>query len=89
MRDELVEQFGDELGNWLARRMGKHLKHKECISNYSLIELPTGWRVFLPSAWKAVGRHEQIREGCCGSLDVEFHHYKSGRRFAFGFNYGH
>jgi len=94
MRDELVDRFGEELGNWLAKRMATHIRGKECLSHFSLVEKPRGIarvaRRLAPKAWAAVDRHEEIRrDGCCGSFDTELHHYKSGRRFLFGFNYGH
>jgi len=92
MRDRLVEQFGEEMGNWLARRIGKLVKPyvEDCMDNFSIVELPTGPQRFSPAAWEAVGRHKEQREsGCCGSRDFELHHYRSGRRFAFGFNHGH
>ena len=90
MRDAFVDKFGEDMGNWLARRAGKKLKNKLCISNFSIVELPKGLRRLSPAAWKAVGAHEERRSrGCCGSVDVELHHYRSGRTFAFGFNHGH
>jgi hypothetical protein len=30
-----------------------------------------------------------LANGCCGFTDVEVTHRASGRRFRFGFNYGH
>jgi len=32
---------------------------------------------------------ETLAAGCCGFVDVEVRHRASGRRFRFGFNYGH
>jgi hypothetical protein len=92
MRDSLVEQFGEKMGNWLARRVGAHVKDyvDDCMDNFSIVELPTGLKRFSPAAHEAVGRHKERRSsGCCGSVDVELHHYSSGRRFTFGFNHGH
>jgi hypothetical protein len=90
MRDDFVDRFGEEMGNWLACRAGKDLKDRDCISDFSIVEKPKGLKHLSPEAWKAMGRHEQIRQGgCCGSFDTEYHHYKTGRRFLLGFNYGH
>lgn len=87
----MEERFGHELGNWLARRMGKALKGMDCISNFSIEELPSeGALIDNILGWRRLKRHSEIRSsGCCGSVDVELHHYRSGRRFAFGFNHGH
>jgi len=92
MRDRLVEQYGEEMGNWLARRIGKIVKPyvDDCMDNFSLVELPTGAKRLSPAAWEVVGRHKERRsQGCCGSRDYELVHYRSGRRFTFGFNHGH
>jgi hypothetical protein len=89
MRDDLIAQYGDEMGLWLAKRVGNYVRGKENLSHFSIVEVPTGLKLLSPEAWRAVRRHEEKRSGgCCGSLDVEITHY-SGRKFRLGFNYGH
>lgn len=90
MRDALVEQFDEEIGNWLARRIGHHIKGKACISHFSVAEVPRIGTFDWARNWSLMKKHTEIRKGgCCGSFDLELHHYKSNRRFVFGFNYGH
>ena len=90
MCDRLIDQFGPHMGVWLAKRAGNHIRGRDCISHFSVVEVPTGCKIFSPAAWRAMSRHEEIRSGgCCGSVDVELHHRPTGRRFLLGFNHGH
>lgn len=91
LRDRLVERYGEELGNFLAKRIGKTMKNKDCIDQFSVVEIPSRfWHFFMPSFYIAWGRHRGIREGgCCGSFDDSIIHFKTGRIFTWGFNYGH
>jgi hypothetical protein len=83
MRDSLVKRYGDDVGNWLAQKAGNEMRRCDCIDNVSFCELTTRNRT-------EQREHKKQREsGCCGSFDTTFHHKKSGRRFMFGFNYGH
>ena len=93
MRDRLVEQFNEEIGLWLAKRIGKVLKKYQwdCMDNFGVAEMPTNLLHRLdPFFLKKITRFKaQQRSGCCGRYDGELTHHKTGRKFAFGFNYGH
>jgi hypothetical protein len=44
----------------------------------------------MPSFKAALRRHREIRDGgCCGSFDDTIVHFRTGRIFTWGFNYGH
>ncbi len=85
--DTLVEQmtayYGPEIGPFLARRLAAAIRKTKdlCIDNLR---------------WAELGNAEQVatyelakKKGCCGFHDVQITHFKTGRHFMFGFNYGH
>jgi hypothetical protein len=93
MRDQLVEKYGDEIGLFLARRIGKAYKkiNDPCTDNFGVVELPTRLDHWVnPFFVKAVvDHHKRAEAGCCGRYDETIVHNKTGRKFTFGFNYGH
>jgi len=77
----LASRYGDELGLWLAKRIGKRIKGKENISHFRICD------IVIPTE---VQRYEEIaKDGCCAVETGEVTHFRSGRTFRFGFNYGH
>ena len=83
--DELVSWltslYGDPIGPFLARRMAKAMQKKDCIDNLRVCDVRRG---------REVARYEEaVNDGCCGFCDMEITHYASGRRFRYGFNFGH
>ena len=90
-RDRLVERYGVELGNFLAKRIGKTMRDKDNIDQFSVVELPSRWwHHVMPSFKRSLKYHQELRKGgCCGSVDRCIIHYRTGRRFSWGINYGH
>jgi len=83
MRDDLISRLGDEIGTWLAKRVGKAVKgiDMSCSNNF---------RVALKDDPEQVAKYEAQKEGgCCAFFDQEFHHFKSAKIILVGFNYGH
>lgn len=83
MRDWLQKKYGVEMGLFLAKRCASHIRkiNDSCMDNFRIADL---------SNTKEVEAYGEARQnGCCGSCDVKIEHYKSGRAFMFGFNYGH
>ena len=79
----LSKRYGDELGLWLAKRAAAEIRKKDdpCMDNLRICDEA------IPAE---VEEYERRRSsGCCGFCDVRLHHYKTDRRFLFGFNYGH
>ena len=91
LRDRLIEQYGPELGLFLAKRIGTSMRKKDCIDQFSVVEIPSRWwHRFMPRFSIEWGRHIERRSGgCCGSFDDTIVHYRTGRIFTWGFNYGH
>lgn len=85
-RDWLVRRYGTEIGEWLARRIGRQIvrlgkDEMACSDNFRTADA---------SDADAMTRYRAAQaEGCCGSFDHLFHHYKSDRKIWIGFNYGH
>lgn len=84
MRDALVRRYGEEIGTFLAKRIGSAIRSTgpdPCID---------GFRVADTAIDSEVDEYERIKSaGCCGFYDDRITHYKSGRTFRFGFNFGH
>ena len=82
---DLIALFGDEIGNWLAPRVAKMFKRvvvdQGQTSHFRACDLADEDQVAV--------FNEIAAKGYCGSCEKEFHHYRSGRRFRVGFNYGH
>lgn len=79
----MSEQYGPELGLFLARRLAKAIRSvkDECLDNFRACDTASA---------DEVARYESQRaSGCCGATDIEVTHFASGRTFRMGFNYGH
>ncbi len=85
MRGMLVGQYGDEIGLFLAKRVGTMVRRAgaadNCMSDFRIADASIGEEMVL---------YESVRDsGCCASVDRRIDHYKSGRVFFVGFNWGH
>lgn len=94
MRDSLISRFGNELGEFLAKRIGRDIRRcgvESGISHFRVAERPSRlWHFVVPRFAIQALRYNQMRsDGCCASFDGNIIHYGSRRRFSFGFNYGH
>lgn len=79
----LSQQYGAELGLFLARRLAKAIRSvkDECLDNFRVCDVASA---------DEVARYERQRaSGCCGCKDIEVTHFASGRTFRLGFNHGH
>lgn len=83
LKSALSELYGSELGEWLARRAASAIRPKKntCMNNFRICDEAIPEEVEL--------YEKQVANGCCGFCDIRLHHYKTDRRFRFGFNYGH
>ena len=82
MQESLQRKFGEEIGTFLAKRIGVDMRGKDCFTDFSVVDLG--------ASEEELAKHKRIRTGgCCGSLDREITHFKTGRKFAYGFNFGH
>ena len=79
----LGKRYGDEIGLFLAKRIAKTIKKIDdgCMSHFRVADIKKK---------KEVKIYDSIKcSGCCGSVDKIIEHYKTGRKFMYGFNYGH
>lgn len=81
MKDSLCFRFGEEIGIFLAKRIGSDMRNKDCFTNFSIVDES--------DSSENLEKHRVRRIGCCGSLDRKIRHFKSNRTFLCGFNYGH
>lgn len=77
----LTRRYGDEIGPFLARRMGSDLAKNAdpCIDALRAADTSNDAEMM---------EFKEARS-CCGSFEREITHFKSGRTFVYGFNYGH
>jgi hypothetical protein len=81
MNSLLINRYGPKAGSFLAKRIAKHMRKKDCLSHFRVAD------VDMP---EELAKYEEIQSGgCCGSVDEEIQHYPTARRFKFGFNFGH
>lgn len=84
MQAEFVKRFGHDIGVWLSKRVAVQIRKTgidPCMDN---------WRIADMSKPDEMAEYDRrASNGCCGSSDVEYHHYKTGTRISVGFNYGH
>ena len=79
----LARRYGEDIGPWLARRVAVMFRRIDdaCVDNFRVADLsrPDEVEVY----------DKQRARGCCGRYDDRITHFKSGRTFRFGCNYGH
>ena len=82
LRTWLREKYGKEIGDFITVRFAKALgSAPESIDNLRVADKANDYERGVYD--------EQKRHGCCGFVDEEITHYKSGRTFLYGFNCGH
>lgn len=79
----LTGRYGPDIGPWLARRLAAVVRRIDdpCMSHFRVCDLA--------DAQEVSDYNDIVASGCCGSVDQEFHHYKTDRKFMVGFNFGH
>lgn len=85
MRTMLSHRYGADIGTFLAKRVARAIRrtkaHDQCLDNIRVADVDIA---------EELEHYEKMRAvGCCGFFDAEITHYKSGRHFRYGFNYGH
>lgn len=79
---DLGTKYGDEIGLFLAKRIASAVR--KATWPYDNLRVADKAN---PAEMLAYG--EAKGHGCCGFYDDEITHYKSGRTFMCGFNFGH